>query len=82
MNLTPILARLLGDSPSLEAAFKAGKDVTVSARVWRAKTGRWEDLGVIASSRETWRQWLTAVLRGRASVRVRVDGKDVERSVE
>jgi len=28
---------------------------TISARVYRAATGKWEDLGVIASSKKLWR---------------------------
>lgn len=75
-----LLGRLLGDSPSLTAAMRAGRKITISARVWRAKTGRWEDLGVVASSRTSWREAIKASWPGRVILRFKVDGRDVERS--
>ena len=36
---------------------------TIRARVWRAETGKWEDLGVIAASRSTRVDRLKQLLR-------------------
>ena len=78
--LTAVLLKLLADSPSMTAAMKAGKDVTISARVWRAKTGRWEDLGVVARSRTSWADAIKASWPGRVVLRFKVNGREVERS--
>jgi len=36
---------------------------TIHARVWRAETGKWQDLGIIAASRPTFVDRLKQLLR-------------------
>jgi len=74
------LMALLANTPSFQAAMKAGKRTTISARVWRAKTGRWEDLGTIGHNEFSWSATLRRFWPGKTVIRFCVDGKEVERS--
>ena len=79
--IASLFAKLLADSPGLQAAMKAGKKTTISARVWRAKEQRWEDLGVISRNEESWGAFFKRCVRIPKDIRVRftVDGKEYER---
>jgi hypothetical protein len=76
-----LFARLLADSPGIAAAMKAGKKTTISARVYRAKEGKWYDLGVVSRNEESWGAFFKRTMRWPKNVTVRftVDGKEYDR---
>ena len=79
--IASLFAKLLADSPGMQAALKAGKKTTISARVWRAKEQKWVDLGVISRNEESWGAFFKRLGRIPKDIRVRftVDGKEFEK---
>jgi hypothetical protein len=72
------LARLIEESPSVKAAMKAGKKTNMSVRIYREKTGRWDDYGIVSSlGSEGWGSWLKGKL-GLTKLIYKVEGNTVD----
>jgi hypothetical protein len=75
------LAALIEESPSVKAAMKAGKKTTIRMRIYREKTGKWDDYGPISkSASESWASWLRGKL-GTTKVKYRVKGMTVDETM-
>lgn len=79
MAIPGIVAQLLMETPSMQAAMSAGKHCTIAVKVTRAD-GRVEDYGVVSSHSSTWRQYLrTLTARSKGVIRFVHEGKEIER---
>ena len=80
LGLPPILARLLADCPSVQAAAKAGVRTTISAKVIRAD-GSVVDYGVVSRTTTSWERLLRGFLPGSVIIRyVDRNGREIERA--
>ena len=76
--LAEALAKLIQESPSVRAAMKAGRKTSISMRVYREKTGRWDDYGPVATMQsEGWASWLRGKL-GMSKIVYRVKGITID----
>lgn len=75
------LAHILAETPSIQAAMKAGRRTQISVRVYRAKEDRWVDLGPISRAGGTFTQLFEQTLLAGAKtvLRFRWKGKEIER---
>lgn len=71
-----LLARLIRESPSMQAAMKAGKRTQISARVKRAGASHWDDLGTLHTRQEWWRGTFLALPLGAIHIIYKIAGKD------
>ena len=80
LGLPLIIARLLADCPSVQAAAKAGVRTTISARVIRAD-GTVVDYGTVSRTITTWERLMRGILPGAVIIRyVDRNGREIERA--
>lgn len=71
-----LLARLIRESPSMQAAMRAGKRTEISARIKRAGSNRWDDLGPLHTRHEWWQSTLAGLSRESVKIVYKLAGKE------
>lgn len=71
-----LLAQLIRESPSMQAAMKAGKRTEMSARIKRAGSSHWDDLGPLYTHHDWWRSTLAGLSRESVRIIYKIAGKE------